>query len=151
MARTVRKVELHFCDRDAYGKQRLATETPGRTRSRIATTSWICARNTPSQLFDRDISKWTMLSEEIENPFDNAARPKEFPTFFTEERKLEARRINELADQVKAGSGIKEFAERRAAEIEAQDRKSEEDRARRAIPGAGDELPSHRPRPGTYV
>lgn len=122
--------EIITCDRCAFGKQALATET--RTFALEDRYYELKLCDTHAAMFDRDLNAWVMLAEEIDNPYASQSSSTS-STFFDSGHLEEARRLRELKEL----AIVKERERAAAAERErAAQAKLSEHHARKVIPGA---------------
>lgn len=117
----------------------------------------LCARHAAA--FDRELGAWTMLAEEVDNPYDTAGQRRSSP-FFTAERKRETARLRELRDR--AIQRAAESAAAEAAEAAAHARRAQFEAAEHPGGSAGaspaaapphvdaDELAARRAIPGAF-
>lgn len=136
MKKTVTKT-LEVCDRDQFGKARVATQT----RVYSLENRWYRLRlcDEHAEMFDRDMGRWTHLSEEIDPPTEYVTTSRVRSEFFTAELLEDARRttrIREAAEAARRQAASEEFARRRRAEIDAETALQEEEHAFKTIPNA---------------
>lgn len=125
MARVEKIVIL--CDRCAFGGEKPATEERRYAIEDRYYLLELCQEH--AEMFDRDMSRWTRVSQDIDNPYAGTRGRSEF---FTREATEQTRRARELAEKARKEAASRDFAARRAAEIAME----EEQHLRKSLPGA---------------
>lgn len=125
---SVRRV-VTYCNRCGFGSELPATTERTFSIEDAHYKLDLCEEH--GKLFDREMGRWSMVADDVEAP-----TIRHRSEYFTSERVREAKRIAELRAKVAEQAASKEFAQRRALEIEAESAVKEEAHARHSIPGA---------------
>lgn len=124
---TIRKT-IRVCDRCAFGNEKPATHNRIFSIGDFAYRIELC--DVHADMFDRDMAGWERLAAITGEPMRKQSQ------FFTAERVAEGRRIAELRTRAAEQVAVETFAQKRRAEIDAEEERLAEQHARQSIPGA---------------
>lgn len=121
------KTIVHTCDRCSFGREKPATTKRVFAIEDRCYELDLCEPH--GEAFDRDLSVWTRLARDIDNPFIDTPKP---PSMFSQERTERARAVLAQSDELRQVKEQAAFIERQALSLA----REAEETAFRTIPGA---------------